>query len=156
MESAREHTEFALKFCRETGLYLIVSFGLYVLGLIYFESGDLNFSEDYLIEAIEVSKNHNQKLFLGMSQIWLGRVLARKDITKRDKAEKQILEGMKVLEACNMRPSVAHGYLFLGELYADLGQKEKALKNLKKAESMYQEMEMSFWPDKVQEVLDRL
>jgi len=34
----------------------------------------------------------------------------------------------------------APGYLALGELHADAGHKEKALENLKKAGSMFEEM----------------
>ena len=48
------------------------------------------------------------------------------------------------------------GYLFLGELYADMGQKEKARENLKKALGMMEEMGMMYWPDRVREVLERL
>jgi tetratricopeptide (TPR) repeat protein len=39
-----------------------------------------------------------------------------------------------------IRPFSSLGYLFLGELYADMGQREKALKNLKKASEMFKEM----------------
>jgi hypothetical protein len=48
------------------------------------------------------------------------------------------------------------GRLCLGEIYADNGQKEKAIENLKKAESMYQEMKMGLWLGKTREVLQRL
>jgi hypothetical protein len=41
----------------------------------------------------------------------------------------------------------------LGELYADTGQKEKALEHLKKAEERFQEMGMRYWLAKTQEVL---
>jgi hypothetical protein len=44
----------------------------------------------------------------------------------------------------------------LGELYADTGKKDKALKNLKKAEEMFREMDMEYWPAKTQEALARL
>ncbi len=42
--------------------------------------------------------------------------------------------------------------LFLGELYAHGGQKEKALENLKKAETMFLEMGMDYWLDETREV----
>ncbi|MBW1812886.1 MAG: hypothetical protein JRJ39_04190 [Deltaproteobacteria bacterium] len=42
------------------------------------------------------------------------------------------------------------------ELYADTGRKEKALKNLKKAETMYKAMERDYWLKRTQEVLARL
>ena len=39
-----------------------------------------------------------------------------------------------------IRPFSSLGYLFLGELYADMGQREEALENLKKAREMFKEM----------------
>ena len=53
-------------------------------------------------------------------------------------------------------PALALGHLCLGEIYAENGQKEKALENLKKAESMYQEMKMGLWFGETREVLDRI
>ena len=50
----------------------------------------------------------------------------------------------------------APGYHHLGELYADTGQKDKAMETLKKAAKMFQEMEMDYWLTKTNEVLDRL
>ncbi len=44
----------------------------------------------------------------------------------------------------------------MGELYADRGQRENALENLKKAEGMFQEMGMDYWLAQTQEVLGRL
>jgi hypothetical protein len=43
----------------------------------------------------------------------------------------------------------------LGELYVDTGQREKGLKNLKKAGAMFKEMGMDCWLAKTPEVLDR-
>ena len=48
------------------------------------------------------------------------------------------------------------GYLYLGELYLNGGKKEKAMDNLKKAESMFREMGMDYWLGKAQEVLGKL
>jgi hypothetical protein len=50
----------------------------------------------------------------------------------------------------------APGYYYLGELYVDTGQKERALETLKKAKKMFQEMQMEYWLTKTNEVLDRL
>ena len=67
-----------------------------------------------------------------------------------------ILQGMKISDELKLKPFSAQGYLFLGEIYADTGQREKALENLKKAEGMFKEMEMDYWLAKTQEVLGRL
>jgi Flp pilus assembly protein TadB len=52
------------------------------------------------------------------------------------------------------------GYLHLGEFFANAGRKEEALESLKKAETMYQEMEVktpqSSWLKRTQEALARL
>lgn len=48
-------------------------------------------------------------------------------------------------EALKMKPFYARGYLFLGELYSKMGQREKALESLVKAEKMHREMKMDYW-----------
>jgi hypothetical protein len=60
------------------------------------------------------------------------------------------------LDELKIKPLCAEGYLFLGELYADAGQQDKALEKLKKAKSLFREMGMNYWLDKTQEVLERL
>jgi hypothetical protein len=71
-------------------------------------------------------------------------------------ADDHILQGMKICDELSLKPWSAQGYLFLGELYADGGQREKAQGSLKKAEAMFQEMGMDYWLTKTQEVLSRL
>jgi hypothetical protein len=73
-----------------------------------------------------------------------------------EKAEECILRGIKILEVLRSKPMYSYGYHFLGELYSDTGQQDKALENLKKAEEMFQEMGMDYWLAKTQEVLGRL
>ena len=45
------------------------------------------------------------------------------------------------------------GYLLLGQLYAEAGQKEDAEKHLKIAESMYLDRGSNFWLGKTREIL---
>ena len=54
------------------------------------------------------------------------------------------------------QPYVSRGYLWLGELYADMGLEEKALENLKTAEAMFKEMGMDYYLAKTQEVLKKV
>ena len=86
---------------------------------------------------------------------WLGRILAKAGTSKIEKARKNILNGIKIIEDFKLKPLSSLGYLLLGEIFADSGQKDLALKNLKKAESMFQEMGMDYWLGKTQEVLGR-
>jgi hypothetical protein len=58
--------------------------------------------------------------------------------------------------ALNMRPYSAQGFLYLGELYADARQMDKALETLKKAQGMFQDMGMEYWAGRAEKVRDTL
>jgi hypothetical protein len=88
--------------------------------------------------------------------IWLGRPLGKAGLSQIDKAKRNIVNGIRILEDLKYKAFYSQGYLFLGELYADTGQKDLALENLKKAEAMFQEMGMDYWLAKTHEVLGRL
>ena len=55
-----------------------------------------------------------------------------------------------------MKLFYAQGHLFLGQLYAHSGKKEKALENLKKAEVMSQEMGMDYWLVQTKKLLEMI
>ena len=67
---------------------------------------------------------------------------------RKREAEEYISRGMKILNELDIKPSYSWGLLFLGELYADAGRKEKALGILEKAETLFQEMGMNYWLDR--------
>jgi hypothetical protein len=69
------------------------------------------------------------------------------------KAEEYILKGMKIVDELGARPFYAQGCFYLGDLYADAGQKEKAIENLKEAEAMFQEMGMDYWLARTKKLL---
>jgi tetratricopeptide (TPR) repeat protein len=72
------------------------------------------------------------------------------------KAEECILAGIKVLNELKIKSTLSIGFLFLGELYADAGKKEKALENLKQAEGLFQEMGMIYWLDRTKKIFETL
>ncbi len=86
----------------------------------------------------------------------MGRILGKTDPNQFDRAEESILKGINILEELRLKPSFSQGYLYLGEFYTDIGQKEKAQENLKKAERMFKEMGLDYWLAKTQKVLNRL
>ena len=107
-------------------------------------------------EAVSLSQKYGEKHMEGLSWILLGRILGRTETAQIHKAEEYILQGMKIVDELKLKPLYAQGHLFLGELYANSGQKEKALENLKRAETMFQEMGMAYYLGKAQEVLATL
>jgi len=65
-------------------------------------------------------------------------------------------KGMNILDELGVKPWFSVSRLFLGEVYADAGQKEKALENLKTAESMFQKTGMEYWLGRTHDVLAEL
>ena len=103
--------------------------------------------------ALESPSKDNERQFQGLSRIFLGMALAKTDPKRTDAAEQQILQGIKQLEALGLRPWIYVGYSYLGEVYAEMGRKEEALRNLKKAEKMFQKMGMDYWLAKTRRLL---
>jgi tetratricopeptide (TPR) repeat protein len=76
-----------------------------------------------------------------------------------EEAQQQIRHGISILEVCELKPFSTFGYLHLGEFLAKAGRKEEALENLKKAESLYQEMEVtpeSYWLTRMKDAIKKL
>ena len=74
-------------------------------------------------------------------------------------AEHQIRHGISILEDCKLKAWSSIGYLHLGEFLTNVGRTEEALQSLKKAEALYQEMEItpqSYWLTRTKDALARL
>jgi class 3 adenylate cyclase/tetratricopeptide (TPR) repeat protein len=122
----------------------------------HFRNGDMEAVRAHAQQALEFSLANNERQIQGMSRIWLGRLLAKTDPLHIEVAEEHLLQGISLLDELGIRSQVGWGYLWLGEVYAESGRKEEALQNLKKAETMFQEMGMDYWLGKAQEALARL
>jgi class 3 adenylate cyclase/tetratricopeptide (TPR) repeat protein len=155
-ETGRRHVEKGLKIQQGGGFEFFLSFYPLFLGNIYLDLGDLKNAQSFTDEALRLSQKNNEKHMEGISWILLGRILGRAETAQLHKAEEYILQGMKILDELKMKPFYAQGRLFLGELCAHGGQNEKALENLKKAETMFQGMGMDYWLDRTRKLLRRI
>ena len=155
-ETGGKYVEKGLKIQRDAGFEMLLSMYPLFLGIICYQQGDLMNARHFADEALRLSQKNNEKHFEGHSWIWLGRIVGRMEKPQIGKAEEYILQGMKMLDELKLKPFYAQGCLFLGEVLADAGDREKALESLKKAESMFQEMGMDYWLGKAQEELKRL
>ena len=155
-ETGRRYGEKGLKIQRDGGFEGFLSLQHLNLGRIHLHLGDLKNARSFMDEALRLSQKNNEKWIEGFSWMGLGRILGRTEIPQIHKAEEYILQGMKIFDDLKMKPGGAGGYLVLGELYANADQKEKALENLKKAETMFQEMGMDYWLDMTRKALAEL
>ena len=156
LETARRHTERALKVGSDSGLSIAWAQSYYSLSMTHLDSGDLENARTCAEEALKLSQSNNEIWVEGRAKVALGRILGKADLSQTDKAEEYILQGIKILDELQLKPFCSEGYLYLGELYADTGQGDKALENLRKAEAMFQEMGMDHWLRRTQGVLDGL
>jgi tetratricopeptide (TPR) repeat protein len=155
LESAKEFIEKGIKILSEKDLRLFLPLQYLWLSMVHFGSENFQIANDSAENALMSSKELSYKDYDGISRIWLGRILAKADMTTRT-GEQHIIKGTKICDEQELKPWSAQGYLFLGELYAGSGENEKALEKLEKAEAMFQEMGMGYWRGKTRGVVERL
>ncbi|MFX0203221.1 MAG: hypothetical protein ACFFCW_44525 [Candidatus Hodarchaeota archaeon] len=113
--------------------------------MICFDLGHLKKAKTHIDQAIKLSQNNDEAHIEGLSRTFLGRIMEKINSSEIKTAENCILRGIDTLEKLGTKSLCSNGYFYLGELYADTGQRAKALENLKKAESNFQEMGMNYW-----------
>jgi len=145
-----------IKLICETQISLNLSSLYCFSGLVNHDLGKLTEAKNCFEKAIELSHKNSEKVFEGIATLLLGRILGKLDPSQPNRAEEVILNGRSLVEKARFKPFVAQSHFYIGELYANTNRKKEAHKNLNKAMAMCQEMEIGYWPDKIQEVLDRL
>jgi len=150
-ENGVEHLQNAVRYAEEAQMFILLGSVTGGLGWGYYLLGNLETARKHVKRAFKINSEAGIPFASG---IYLGRILGKADISQGKKAEECILQGIKVLDEEKMKPWASQGYLCLGELYADMGQREKALENLKKAQGAFQEMGMDYYLRKTQEVLE--
>jgi tetratricopeptide (TPR) repeat protein len=152
LPTASKFIEKALKMQMETGFPVSYIYG--ALSSVHSGLGNLNEAKVHAEQALNLAQTSHQKYSEGLSWLQLGRILGKMEGSQLCKAEEYILKGMKILDELETKPTYAQGSFFLGKLYADAGQKEKAIENLKKTEAMYQEMGMDYWLARTKKLLE--
>jgi tetratricopeptide (TPR) repeat protein len=145
LETARKHIEKGFKINRDTGVERGQPLFYLCLGYVFHDSGDLKNAQKCAEKGLELTKKRNERHYEARTRFLLGRVIGKANVSQGNEAEESILEGIMILEKLKIRSWLSEGYLFLGELYANTNQKEKALKNLKKAKENFREMGMDYW-----------
>jgi tetratricopeptide (TPR) repeat protein len=155
-DDAESYIRRGIKILEQKKLRPYYSEGYLYLGELYAHTGEYGKAITSLKKAETEYEDMEIDYFLSFTKSTIGMALVKGNPKQRDNAEDYIFQAIKIAEDHDYKPPVARGYLYLGELYVDSGQKEKALENLKKAEAMYEEMGMGLWLGKTKEILDRL
>ena len=152
-DAGRKYADRGLKIHEDAAMDYMRTIHHYVLGICHSYTGDDTRAEEFFKTGIEISRQKNERCFEGALWIWLGRVLAKKHPPKDPEAMNHILKGIEISKALSQRPDLAVGNLFLGELYAEQGQKETARTYLTKSMNMFADMEMNYWLPEAQKIL---
>jgi tetratricopeptide (TPR) repeat protein len=156
LDSAREHAEKGLSILSSTKFKAFSSFQNWILSEIYLDIGNQEKSQGCIQEALQLSRNNNERAWEGLSWITLGRISRKLDTRQIQKAKEYISKGIKIEEELKLLSYSAIGYLYLGELYSDAGQREKAVTYLKKAKEMFEEMGMDYWLARTNRILEKV
>ncbi len=155
-QTGLEYIQKGLKIQSSTGVKSMMPWYYCDLGNSHLALGDLKSALDCVTKALKLAHDNNEKLWEAYSSIWLGRILVKSDPSQIDKAEESIVKGLNIYEELRLKCFYPLGYWFLGEVYANAGQKDKTLEALKKAESISEEMGIDYILVKTKEVAETL
>lgn len=156
LRSAAEFANRALDIVQRSGVAVFTENVFWVKGWVETELGNFGEAIRALERCVEMSIAKKNRACEGMGRIFLGRAMFKGDASTHGSAEASVLQGLQIYSELGLRPFYAWGCLFLAELYADAGQKRKALKQLRKAQTMCREMEMEYWLRKTETLLEKL
>lgn len=145
-----------LKIHEDSGVEMLLPVSYLRAALVYKELGNFNLAKEYAIKSLNMSVKNNEKTAKGPCKAILGYLSWKIDPDQKVQFVGLIEQGMQDEENFKMRPYLALGYLYKGELYQESKEPVKAMENLKIAETMFQEMEMNFWLKRTQNMLAQL
>jgi len=128
--SASKYFLKALQLQKDLGMQMYTSSFYLGLGRIDLESGTPESAQSCVEKGLDFAQKNSERNSEGNACIFLGRILGKKERAQFDKAEENIMKGIKILENTKTKPFISQGYLYLGDLYNDMGRKEEALKYL--------------------------
>jgi tetratricopeptide (TPR) repeat protein len=97
-----------------------------------------------------VESSPSQLGYAAHAQHLLGDIAAHPDRFDAESAEAHYRKALALAEPRGMRPLVAHCHFGLGKLYRRMGKRQDAQDHLGTATTMYREMDMRFWLEKVE------
>jgi tetratricopeptide (TPR) repeat protein len=153
---ALEYSEKGLRMAVASSVPFNLPWFHYCVSVEYLELEDLTKALFHAKEGVSTAQKYNLRLYEGMCLIQLGMVQWKNKKIKMAEAEECIRKGISILKELEYKPWEAWGYLRLGELFADAGEREKALVNLKTAEQMLDRMGMDFFLTRARKALARI
>ena len=127
----------------------------HLLGLVEFERNEFDKAHKKIVEALKLSRKNGEKAVEGRTYISYGGIFLKREPIQIENAEKYILMGIDIVKELQMKPDVARGHLYLGELYLIAEQEDKAMFNFKMAKDMFADLNMEYWLGRTQNLMKK-
>jgi class 3 adenylate cyclase/tetratricopeptide (TPR) repeat protein len=155
-EKALEYLEKGLKMHLAMGIPLWLA-GIHTyLSMAYLQLGNPEKALLHAEHGVNLSRASNERSVEAWAEMELGRALGAGGHARFDEAREHILRGIETVDELKLKPTTALGYFYLGELSASFSHTDEAREHLRKAETMFREMGMEYWPGKAQQALAKL
>jgi class 3 adenylate cyclase/tetratricopeptide (TPR) repeat protein len=122
---------------------------LTVLGEVRLLAGDVDGAEAAADQALVFCRERKERGFEAWALRLLGAIESRRQPLAAPAAEDRYRASLALSTELAMRPLVAHCHLGLGELYRCTGRRDEAQLHLGTASTMYRDMEMVHWQERV-------
>jgi predicted ATPase/class 3 adenylate cyclase len=123
--------------------------GAIPLGEVWLSTGRIEDAAQLGEQALHLARQHKQRGHEVYALRLLGEVAARRHPFDVQEAEAHYRSALGLALELGMRPLVAHCHLGLGKLSRRTGKREQAQEHLTIATTMYREMGMTYWLDRV-------
>jgi class 3 adenylate cyclase/tetratricopeptide (TPR) repeat protein len=153
-DNAKQHAEHGLNLQNNSKVEAFLSIPHWVLSEIYLATGYLEKAHSHIQSALQFAKKNNERSYESLSSITEGRVYFKFKTQPLEVSKNCILRGISIAEELKLKSHCGIGYFRIGELFFQQRQQEDALKNLRIAQEMFKEMEMNYWLNKTQSILD--
>lgn len=106
--------------------------------------GDLEKGSQLCQEAILLGEETNDKYVIAFANRTFAEILSFLEPSDPEKADRAILEAIRIQQEIDVKPELARSYLSYAHLLTGRGEKEKAKEYLAKAIGMFQQMGMTW------------
>ncbi len=126
------------------------------MGTLLYTDGDFASSCSHLLRGRETAIAKGDRYMEALSRICLGRSMGAQSLERFEEARIEISRGVELLQELEVRPYLALGTLFLGELYLRRGDEDTAREYITRAERDYTAIEEEYWIEHARALLEKI
>ncbi len=155
-EKALRHMEEGLRFQLDLGVPLWLGSIHAALAMAHLCLGNRQKAMVHAKQGVNLSHANKEWYYEALSEMMLGKIVGAEDPARLDEGRHHILRGIDTADKLKLKPLVADGWFYLGELVGSSGRITEAKEHLLKAKAMFREMGMDYWLSKTQAALAKL